>query len=96
MNPSPCFFLRFWSGLGLLCCLGAASGSPLDAGFDVGPRADDDIVALAQQADGKILVGGDFTTIHGSTRSGVARLNPDGSIDAGFQIGSGAAGTVGS
>jgi uncharacterized delta-60 repeat protein len=34
------------------------------------------------QADGKILVGGDFTTIGGQTRNRIARLNADGTADS--------------
>ena len=36
------------------------------------------------QADGKILIGGGFTTIGGVARNYIARLNPDGSLDTGF------------
>ena len=36
------------------------------------------------QADGKILIGGDFTTIGGVTRNRIARLNADGTLDTGF------------
>ena len=44
-------------------------------------------VALAVQADGKILVGGDFSKLGGggtgtTTRNRIGRLNADGSIDA--------------
>jgi len=42
------------------------------------------IYAIAMQPDGKILVGGEFTGIGGETRSRMARLNPDGSADPGF------------
>ena len=34
--------------------------------------------SIAVQADGKILIGGAFTTIGGVTRNRIARLNPDG------------------
>jgi uncharacterized delta-60 repeat protein len=43
--------------------------------------------ALAVQIDGKILIGGRFTTVNGVERNGIARLNPDGSLDASFQNG---------
>jgi uncharacterized delta-60 repeat protein len=43
-----------------------------------------DIIALAKQADGKILVGGNFTTINALARLRVARLNTDGSLDTAF------------
>ena len=40
--------------------------------------------AVALQPDGKILVGGYFTTIAGVPRQGIARLNADGSVDGTF------------
>src|SRR2546425_416869 len=44
----------------------------------------DDVYSLAVQADGKILVGGDFTTLGGQTRYGLGRLNANGTLDASF------------
>ncbi|MGA9422469.1 MAG: delta-60 repeat domain-containing protein, partial [Rhodanobacteraceae bacterium] len=41
-------------------------------------------IAIALQADGKILIGGDFLDIGGTVRGRVARLNVDGSIDTSF------------
>ena len=41
-------------------------------------------LALADQPDGKLFVGGGFTTINGTFRRHLARLNPDGSLDTGF------------
>src|SRR5262249_741462 len=43
-----------------------------------------EIEALALQADGKMLLGGWMGTINGTNRSGIARLNTNGSLDAGF------------
>ena len=40
--------------------------------------------ALAVQPDGKILVGGWFSTVNGESRQNIARLNADGTLDAGF------------
>ncbi len=40
--------------------------------------------SVAVQSDGKILIGGDFTTYNGTARGRVARLNSDGSLDTGF------------
>ena len=57
----------------------------LDITFD--PGANGSVLALAVQADGKILVGGDFTLLGGGTRNRIARLNPDGSLDTGFNPG---------
>ncbi len=37
------------------------------------------------QPDGKILIGGHFTDVHGFAASGIARLNADGTVDTSFQ-----------
>ncbi|MEY2490277.1 MAG: hypothetical protein QOC70_2219 [Verrucomicrobiota bacterium] len=42
------------------------------------------VLATAIQADGKILLGGRFTTVLGVARNNIARLNTDGTLDAGF------------
>ena len=60
--------------------------SALD-GFD--PRPNGRVEAVVVQPDGKILIGGSFTTIspHGVatvTRNRIARLNPDGTVDPAF------------
>ena len=55
--------------------------SALD-GFD--PNADDTIYAVVVQPDGKILIGGIFTTVMGVTRNNIARLNTDGTLDTTF------------
>ncbi len=54
------------------------------------PTADRTVNALAMQPDGKILVGGTFTRMGGQYRTNLARLNADGSLDAGFATISGA------
>jgi uncharacterized delta-60 repeat protein len=41
-------------------------------------------MTLVPQADGKILVGGNFSLVQGQSRRGIVRLNPDGSLDSGF------------
>ena len=46
-----------------------------------------DVFSLAVQADGKILVGGDFHTLGGQPRRRIGRLNADGSLDTGFDPG---------
>jgi uncharacterized delta-60 repeat protein len=51
------------------------------------------IFSLVRQADGKILLAGNFETINGVPRQGVARLYPDGTLDLSFEPG---AGTLGS
>jgi uncharacterized delta-60 repeat protein len=49
--------------------------------------ANGEILALAVQADGKIVVGGSFTSLGGQSRSHIARVNVDGSLDTGFNPG---------
>src|SRR5437762_1293525 len=60
--------------------------SALD-GFD--PNANGTVRAVVVQPDGKILIGGDFTTLSPNggaavTRNYIARLNPDGTLDTAF------------
>src|SRR5438552_2881312 len=60
--------------------------SALD-GFD--PNANGAVRAVVVQPDGKILIGGDFTTLSPNggaavTRNYIARLNPDGTLDTAF------------
>jgi uncharacterized delta-60 repeat protein len=42
------------------------------------------IHGLAAQADGKFLVSGSFNKVNGAARTNLARLNPDGTLDATF------------
>ena len=60
--------------------------SALD-GFD--PNANGAILVVVVQPDGKILIGGSFTTLSPNggaavTRNHIARLNPDGTLDTAF------------
>jgi uncharacterized delta-60 repeat protein len=57
----------------------------LDSGFN--PGADDVVYCLAEQPDGKILVGGNFTTLGGQARNCLGRLNSDGTLDTPFNPG---------
>src|SRR5437899_11448690 len=42
---------------------------------------------MAVQADGKILVGGYFSTLGGQSRNYIGRLNADGTLDTSFDPG---------
>ena len=59
----------------------ARAQSALD-GFD--PNANGTIRVIVVQPDGKILIGGNFSTVLGVTRNHIARLNPDGTLDTAF------------
>jgi uncharacterized delta-60 repeat protein len=54
-------------------------GFPTEEG-DPGSGADT-IFTITSQADGKLVIGGDFTTIGATPREGIARINPDGTLD---------------
>nr|WP_315191580.1 T9SS sorting signal type C domain-containing protein [uncultured Flavobacterium sp.] len=61
----------------------------IDASFNVGLGADAIVETVLLQSDGKIVVGGRFVTFNGNSYNHLVRLNVDGSIDAGFSIGTG-------
>jgi uncharacterized delta-60 repeat protein len=72
-----------------LCLLltAAARGQSALDGFD--PNANSYVTVVVVQADGKVLIGGDFTTVSPNggaavTRNHIARLNPDGTLDTAF------------
>jgi hypothetical protein len=54
----------------------------LDTEFDINTSGTVSCVSL--QADGKIIIGGDFTLVGGTKRNHIARLNPDGTLDKDF------------
>src|ERR1041385_7613978 len=70
-----------------------ANGS-LDTTFDPDAGANGNVSSVALQLDGKVLIGGSFLQVKGTDRSRIARLNTDGSLDTGFDPGSGPDGSV--
>ena len=58
--------------------------SLLDPSFDVGAGPDGAVTDVTLQIDGKVLISGGFTEVAGAPRPGIARLNPDGTLDAAF------------
>lgn len=66
----------------------------LDASFNIGTGANGNVMAIAVQNDGKIIIGGSFTSYNGTPANRIARLNIDGSIDTTFAVGTGADGNV--
>lgn len=47
----------------------------------------DEVITILVQADGKIMVGGVFSTVNGANRPNLARLNADGTLDSSFDAG---------
>jgi uncharacterized delta-60 repeat protein len=63
---------------------------------NLGTGFNSDVTAIAVQSDGKILVGGFFTTLNGTTRNYLVRLESNGTVDTSFytNLGTGFNGTV--
>jgi uncharacterized delta-60 repeat protein len=60
-----------------------------DTSFDLGTGFDASVSTLSVQSDGKILVGGGFSSYQGVSANKIIRLNIDGSRDTSFNIGTG-------
>ncbi|MGY3087875.1 putative delta-60 repeat protein [Hymenobacter sp. UYAg731] len=73
--------------------LDAAFNSTVNYGFNASTSLGR-VLALAQQADGKLLVGGSFNQVDGAQRYNVARLTTDGNLDASFTSPAFISGTV--
>ena len=65
------------------------SDGTVDTSFNPGNGISDVVYALAIQPDGKIVIGGSFSSYDGVSCGGVIRVNSDGSIDPSFNSGSG-------
>ena len=59
----------------------------LDPAFSVGAGPDGSVYALEVQPDGRILVGGTFSTFAGVPRKYLARLSAEGNLDTSFDPG---------
>lgn len=66
----------------------------LDTSFNTGSGLDDPGRSIVVLPDGKILVGGQFSTYNGVTRNGIVRLDANGSLDTSFDPAEGADGYV--
>lgn len=71
----------------------------LDSGFTNAPagqvKSNHNVRGIAVQSDGKIVIGGYFTSIDGTARNRITRLNANGTLDTSFNAGgTGANGNV--
>lgn len=68
----------------------------IDSGFSIGTGFDSNVTSIAPLNDGsgRIYVGGSFAAFNGASASRIARLNPDGTLDASFSAGMGFDGAV--
>ena len=75
-----------WNGTTVNRIVRLNSDGTTDTAFttNTGTGANSTVYAIAFQSDGKIVVGGVFTTFNGTNTNGLARLNSDGSLDTAF------------
>ena len=72
------------------CGKASGDGTPADGTLDttfisnLGTGFNGSVNAIVIQNDGKIVVGGNFTTVNGNAALNIARLNSDGSFDSAF------------
>jgi uncharacterized delta-60 repeat protein len=83
-----------YNGTGCNYVARTTSTGSLDTTFNPGTGANNSVYALAVQTDGKIIIGGAFTSYNGTTRNRIARLGANGTIDTTFNPGSGPNGAV--
>src|SRR5438045_5224302 len=94
-SPLSRLFLLFFLGLG-----GAVTAAPtptptpspgrIDASFVPAPGTNDAVNVVIPQPDGKVIVVGRFTQANNVGRNRIARFNFNGSLDTGFDPGTGA------
>src|SRR5437868_2178923 len=87
LRSSARFSLMALIGLSLAGGAAGVRGQSALDGFD--PNANGTVYVVVVQPDGKILIGGDFTTLSPNggaavTLNRIARLNPDGTLDTAF------------
>ncbi len=61
------------------------SDGSLDPMFDPGVGPNGSVHTIAVQTDGKVLMGGSFSTVGGYSQDNIARMNNDGSLDFSFR-----------
>jgi uncharacterized delta-60 repeat protein len=87
-------FVRGWTGgimkrfLLLLVTLAspvfAQSDVPSSSAFGTGEGVNGEVNAVAIQQDGKVIIGGRFSSVNNVPRNNIARLNSDGTLDRTF------------
>src|SRR5881227_279232 len=92
-TPFSRLFLLFFFGLGS-SVIAAPTPTPtphlVDASFVPAPGTNDAVNVVIPQPDGKVIVVGRFTQANNVGRNRIARFNFNGSLDTGFNPGSGA------
>lgn len=63
----------------------------VDTGFQTGTGFNGQVKTIVRQPDGKLLVGGEFTSYNGTACNRLVRLNADGTVDGSFATAMGTA-----
>src|SRR5437588_2482462 len=81
---------------GSISLLRAAAPTPgqLDTTFVPAPGTNDTVNVVIPQPDGKVIAAGSFTFANNVARNRIARFNFNGSLDTGFDPGTGADGEI--
>ena len=66
------------------------SDGSFDNTFNIGTGANNLVNTIAIEPNNKLVIAGNFTSYNGSSINRIARLNPDGSLDNTFNVGTGA------
>ena len=80
-----------YNGITVTRLLRLNSNGSVDDTFNIGTGPSSTVTCIEFQSDGKMLVGGLFTTFNGVTVNRIVRLNTDLSIDDTFRINTGTA-----
>ncbi|MBP6060951.1 MAG: delta-60 repeat domain-containing protein, partial [Candidatus Pacebacteria bacterium] len=86
LKKSITIFLFVVLALGNFSQVLAFSDGTEDTDFytNLGTGFNNEVLVIAEQSDGDILVGGDFTSLNGNIRNHFGRLNSDGTEDTAF------------
>ena len=86
LKKSITIFLFVVLALGNFSQVLAFSDGTEDTDFytNLGTGFNNEVLVIAEQSDGDILVGGDFTSLNGNVRNHFGRLNSDGTEDTAF------------
>jgi hypothetical protein len=78
------------------CIVRLHADGTVNASFAIGTGFNGTVFTIvpANDGSGDVYVGGEFTTYNGAAANRIARLNANGTLDAGFAIGTGFNGTV--
>jgi uncharacterized delta-60 repeat protein len=83
-----------YKGLGQNCLIRLNSDGTKDTTFDISSGFFNSIFSMVLDSSGHIYVGGNFTAYQGLPQNRLIRLNPDGSKDTTFDIGTGFNGDI--